>query len=100
MDDGTHEHHRNGALQEHLKKLPSLMQQLTGDRESLKTKNALLAQFVYGLSHDLNDCHSSQKKYKVKTFLHILFTLIISCFAYFSIKHSYSKHIQNNNNYY
>lgn len=43
------------------------MQQLTGDRENLKTKNALLLQFVRGLSHDLNDCQSSQKKYKVKT---------------------------------
>ncbi len=61
-DDG------NGTLQEHLKKLPCLMQQLSGDRENLKTKNALLLQFVRGLSVDLNDCQSSQKKYKVGYF--------------------------------
>lgn len=41
------------------------MQQLTGDRENLKTKNALLLQFVRGLTTDLNDCQSSQKKYKL-----------------------------------
>ena len=57
--------YRNGTLQEHLKKIPCLMQQLTGDRENLKTKNALLVQFVRGLSHDLNDCQGGQKKYKV-----------------------------------
>ncbi len=59
---------RNGTLQEHLKKIPCLMQQLTGDRENLKTKNALLVQFVRGLSHDLNDCQGGQKKYKVNYF--------------------------------
>jgi hypothetical protein len=59
LDDG------NGTLQEHLKKIPNLMQQLTGDRENLKTKNALLLKFVRGLSYDLNDCQGSQKKYKV-----------------------------------
>jgi hypothetical protein len=57
---------RNGTLQEQLKKIPCLMQQLTGDRENLKSKNALLLQFVRGLSVDLNDCQSSQKKYKVR----------------------------------
>jgi hypothetical protein len=57
---------RNGTLQENLKKIPCLMQQLTGDRENLKTKNALLTQFVRGLSYDLNDCQSGQKKYKVR----------------------------------
>ncbi|CAF5147918.1 unnamed protein product, partial [Rotaria magnacalcarata] len=41
------------------------MQQLTGDRENLKTKNQLLLQFVHGLSYDLNDCQSGQKKYKL-----------------------------------
>jgi len=64
LDDGDNSN-RNGALQEHLKKIPILMQQLTGDRESLKTKNALLLQFVRGLTYDLNGCQSSQKKYKV-----------------------------------
>jgi hypothetical protein len=59
VDDG------DGTLQEHLRKIPCLMQQLTGDRENLKTKNALLLQFVRGLSHDLNDCQGGQKKYKV-----------------------------------
>lgn len=63
-EDGS-EDAANGALQEHLKKIPCLMQQLTGDRENLKTKNALLLQFVRGLSTDLNDCQSGQKKYKV-----------------------------------
>ncbi|CAF0725433.1 unnamed protein product [Rotaria sordida] len=65
LDNGISNNNRNGTLQEHLKKIPSLMQQLTGDRENLKTKNALLVQFVHGLSHDLNDCQSSQKKYKL-----------------------------------
>ncbi|CAM2700904.1 unnamed protein product [Rotaria socialis] len=65
LDEGIHDHNRNGALQEHLKKIPSLMQQLTGDRENLKTKNQLLLQFVHGLSYDLNDCQSGQKKYKL-----------------------------------
>jgi len=65
LDDG------NGTLQEQLKKIPNLMQQLTGDRENLKTKNALLLQFIRGLSYDLNDCQSSQKKYKVCDFYFI-----------------------------
>ncbi|CAF4784013.1 unnamed protein product, partial [Rotaria sp. Silwood1] len=65
LDDGITNNNRNGTLQEHLKKIPSLMQQLTGDRENLKTKNALLVQFVRGLTYDLNDCQSSQKKYKL-----------------------------------
>jgi hypothetical protein len=65
LDDGDNSNRNNGALQEHLKKIPILMQQLTGDRESLKTKNALLLQFVRGLTYDLNGCQSSQKKYKV-----------------------------------
>jgi hypothetical protein len=67
LDDGN-ESNRNGTLQDHLKKIPCLMQQLTGDRENLRTKNALLMQFVRGLSVDLNDCQSSQKKYKVRYF--------------------------------
>jgi hypothetical protein len=65
LDDGGN-NNRNGTLEEHLKKLPCLMQQLSGDRENLKTKNALLVQFVRGLSHDLNDCQGGQKKYKVR----------------------------------
>ncbi|CAF4150962.1 unnamed protein product, partial [Rotaria sp. Silwood2] len=65
LDDGITNSNRNGTLQEHLKKIPSLMQQLSGDRENLKTKNALLVQFVHGLTYDLNDCQSSQKKYKL-----------------------------------
>ena len=64
LDDGF-DNNRNLTLQDHLRKIPCLMQQLTGDRDNLKTKNALLVQFVRGLSHDLNDCQSSQKKYKV-----------------------------------
>ncbi len=91
MDD-ENESNRNGTLQEQLKKIPCLMQQLTGDRENLKTKNALLLQFVRGLSVDLNDCQSGQKKYRVREYIEILRLLI-----YF---YSYSKHIQNNNNYY
>ncbi len=70
-DDG------NGMLQEHLKKIPCLMQQLTGDRDNLKTKNALLTQFVRGLSYDLNDCQSSQKKYKVNYFYSIYKTFLL-----------------------
>lgn len=62
------EDYRDGTLQDHLMKIPCLMQQLTGDRENLKTKNALLLQFVRGLSHDLDDCQGGQKKYKVKQF--------------------------------
>jgi len=88
LDDG------NGTLQEQLKKIPNLMQQLTGDRENLKTKNALLLQFVRGLSYDLNDCQSSQKKYKVWDF-YLLYKHLL-----YSILNSYLKHIQNNNNYY
>jgi len=74
------------------------MQQLTGDRENLKTKNALLLQFVRGLSHDLNDCQSSQKKYKVKTrrSSSFFFNFFLNRFFVFS----YSKHIRNNNSYY
>ena len=76
-EDGSDDF-RNGTLQEHLKKIPCLMQQLTGDRENLKTKNALLLQFVRGLSTDLNDCQSGQKKYKVSNekCLHIVIDLI------------------------
>ena len=60
---------RNGSLHENLKRIPALMQQLTGDRDNLKSKNAVLQQFVRGLSTDLNGCQSGQKKYKVSAFI-------------------------------
>lgn len=62
------------------------MQQLTGDRENLKTKNALLLQFVHGLSHDLNDCQSNQKKYKVNCRSLFEFSLIFKMVLFFHIR--------------
>lgn len=69
------------------------MQQLTGDRDNLKTKNALLLQFVRGLTLDLNDCQSSQKKYKVNV------DHSSSVFSFYSMISSCSKHIRSNNSF-
>ncbi|CAF0728780.1 unnamed protein product [Adineta steineri] len=63
--DDSDTNSRSGSLHDNLKKIPTLMQQLTGDRDNLKTKNALLQQFVRGLSYDLNGCQNGQKKYKM-----------------------------------
>ncbi|CAF0922423.1 unnamed protein product [Adineta ricciae] len=63
--DDSDSNGRNGSLHENLKRIPALMQQLTGDRDNLKSKNAVLQQFVRGLSTDLNGCQSGQKKYKM-----------------------------------